>query len=167
MSSSSADIPPKTSYAKEQRRSGIRFGWLDATTGVIAIILAIPVFSVFFSAGVAVDTVFSHLAATVLTDCVLNPALLGVIVGAGVMLLGVPTAWLVAACACPGRRFLEAALVLPLAAPAVRRLWRSYRVGEPFLAPTLSPFFSFSISFWRSIRGMPSVIHLAAGSPFR
>ncbi len=118
MSSSSADIPPQASYAKEQRRSGISFGWLDATTGVIAIILAIPVLSVFFSAGFADDTVFSHLAATVLTGYVLNTALLGVLVGAGVMLLGVPTAWLVAACAFPGRRFLEAALVLPLAAPA-------------------------------------------------
>lgn len=118
MSSSSTDFPVPTPYAASWPRSRGRIGWLDVATALIAILLAIPVLSVFFSAGFADDTVFSHLAATVLTDYVINTALLGILVGAGVMLLGVPTAWLVSACAFPGWRFLEAALVLPLAAPA-------------------------------------------------
>ncbi len=118
MSTTSADIPPQGSFADRRRFSRINFGWLDGITALIAIILAVPVLSVFFSAGFADDTVFAHLAATVLTDYVFNTALLGLLVGVGVILLGVPTAWLVSTCAFPGRRFLEAALVLPLAAPA-------------------------------------------------
>lgn len=118
MSSTSADFPAATPYDANQRRGRFSIGWLDAVTGLIAILLAVPVLSVFFSAGFATDTVFSHLAATVLGGYVINTALLGVLVGLGVMLLGVPTAWLVTACSFPGRRFLEAALVLPLAAPA-------------------------------------------------
>jgi iron(III) transport system permease protein len=118
MSSPSTDILSTTPAPDKRRSIGARFGGLDAVTAVIALILAIPVLSVFFSATFADDIVFSHLASTVLGDYVLNTALLGVMVGAGVVLLGVPTAWLVATCAFPGRRLLEAALVLPLAAPA-------------------------------------------------
>jgi iron(III) transport system permease protein len=118
MSSTNTVIPTQAPYAARTRPSRSRFRWLDVTTALLAILLAIPVLSVFFSAGFADDTVFSHLAATVLADYVINTALLGLLVGAGVMILGVPTAWLVSACAFPGRRLLEAALVLPLAAPA-------------------------------------------------
>jgi iron(III) transport system permease protein len=118
MSSQSADIMPQTPHAKERRGFGSRFGGLDAVSAIIAMLLAIPVLSVFFSAVFTDDIVFSHLASTVLGDYILNTALLGIMVGAGVVLLGVPSAWLVTACEFPGRRLLEAALVLPLAAPA-------------------------------------------------
>jgi iron(III) transport system permease protein len=60
----------------------------------------------------------AHLAATVLPDYVFNTLLLGALVVVGVLVVGVPAAWLVAACDFPGRGVLEAALVLPLAAPA-------------------------------------------------
>ncbi len=118
MSNQSANMLSNAPAAATRRGFGARLGGLDAVTAIIALVLAIPVLSVFFSAAFADDIVFSHLASTVLGAYVLNTALLGVMVGFGVMLLGVPTAWLVSTCEFPGRRVLEAALVLPLAAPA-------------------------------------------------
>jgi iron(III) transport system permease protein len=48
----------------------------------------------------------------------LNSLLLAVGVGAGTVVIGVATAWLVAMCRFPGRRVFEWALLLPLAMPA-------------------------------------------------
>ena len=61
---------------------------------------------------------FVHLAQTVLPDYIENTLMLGALVVVGVLIVGVPAAWLVASCEFPGRSVLEAALVLPLAAPA-------------------------------------------------
>jgi len=100
------------------RGFGAHLSSLDLATALIATLLALPVLSVFWSALFANDTVFAHLASTVLPEYMLNTLMLGVLVGTGVLFIGVSTAWLVAACDFPGRRILEAALVLPLAAPA-------------------------------------------------
>jgi iron(III) transport system permease protein len=62
--------------------------------------------------------VWSHLAQTVLPRYVANSLLLVVLVAAGVAALGTACAWAVAALEFPGRRWLEWALVLPLAMPA-------------------------------------------------
>ena len=59
-----------------------------------------------------------HLADTVLGDLLRNTVLLVVGVGAGVFLLGVSLAWVVATTEFPGRRFFDWALLLPLAVPA-------------------------------------------------
>ncbi len=62
--------------------------------------------------------VWDHLAATVLPRYVLNTLALMVGVGAGVLVIGVATAWLVTMCRFPGRRLFEWALLLPFAVPA-------------------------------------------------
>ena len=60
---------------------------------------------------------WAHLTQTVLPLWTLNTALLAVGVAAGVLLLGVPPAWLVTRYRFPLRGLLEVTLVLPLAVP--------------------------------------------------
>ena len=91
---------------------------LDVTALLLALLLAIPLISVCLSLFAGPSATFAHLAATVLPDYIINTLALGVLVAVGVLIVGVPAAWLVAMCDFPGKRLLEAALVLPLAAPA-------------------------------------------------
>ena len=61
---------------------------------------------------------WQHLLDTVLNDYLINSLLLLLGVGVGVLILGVPSAWLTSMCSFPGRRWLSWALLLPLAMPA-------------------------------------------------
>lgn len=84
----------------------------------LAALLTVPVLTVFVTALQPAGDVWRHLADTVLRDYVLNSVALMLGVGAGVLLIGVPTAWLTATCEFPGRRWFEWALLLPMAIPA-------------------------------------------------
>ncbi|MEO0408227.1 MAG: iron ABC transporter permease [Cyanobacteria bacterium P01_A01_bin.135] len=84
----------------------------------IALLIVTPIAVVLSSLWADSGEIWSHLATTVLPTYVLNSLALMVGVGAGVVLLGVSTAWLVSICQFPGRRVAEWALLLPLAAPA-------------------------------------------------
>lgn len=84
---------------------------------VICALVATPILAVVLN-GLAHTDLITHLANTVLPDYVANTALLGLGVMLGTGVIGVGTAWLVTMCRFPGRRILEWALVLPLAAPA-------------------------------------------------
>ncbi|SIT68498.1 iron(III) transport system permease protein [Ectothiorhodosinus mongolicus] len=88
------------------------------STLLIAAILALPVLVIFAHVFIPASEVWMHLRATVLADYVLNSLILLIGVGIGVLLIGVPTAWLVSMCDFPGRRVFEWALLLPLAMPA-------------------------------------------------
>ncbi len=92
-------------------------GW---TIGVVAIatLIATPILVVLASIFSNQSNIWGHLAATVLPQYILNSFGLMLGVGAGVLLLGVGTAWLVTLCSFPGSRVFEWALLLPLAAPA-------------------------------------------------
>ncbi len=85
----------------------------------IGLLIALPVLSVGANlfVGTAGDT-WGHLAATVLPEYALNSLLLALMVGLGVVVVGVATAWLTAMTEFPGRRVFEWALLLPLALPA-------------------------------------------------
>ena len=111
----SADIAPPTPAPGQSIR---RLKPLDLGATAIALLLSIPVASVLASLFSGESATFIHLAQTVLAGYVADTFLLGGLVVIGVLIVGVPAAWLVAMCEFPGRRFLEAALVLPLAAPA-------------------------------------------------
>jgi len=89
-------------------------------SGVVltALILALPVLVVFAHLLLPSGEVWQHLRETVLRDYVFNSLLLMLGVGIGVLLIGVPTAWLVSLCEFPGRRLFQWALLLPLAMPA-------------------------------------------------
>ncbi|MBL8382702.1 MAG: iron ABC transporter permease [Burkholderiales bacterium] len=60
---------------------------------------------------------WTHLIETGLAAYTVNSLVLVALVGIGTIAVGVGAAWLVALCEFPGRRWLQAALVLPLALP--------------------------------------------------
>ena len=74
--------------------------------------------SVCFSLLSGQSAVFVHLAQTVPAEYAANTRMLTALVVMGVLIVGVPAAWLTAMCEFPGRRVPEATLILPLAAPA-------------------------------------------------
>ena len=84
----------------------------------IALIIATPILFVFSSVFTKSGSIWQHLAATVLQDYIINSCWLMLLVGTGVCLIGVGTAWLVTMCRFWGSKWLEWALLLPLAAPA-------------------------------------------------
>ncbi len=91
-------------------------GW-TLTAVVIATLVAIPVVVVMASVLVPAGEVWRHLADTVLTGYVVNTLVLMLGVGAGTLVIGIASAWLVTMCQFPGRAVFEWALLLPLAVP--------------------------------------------------
>jgi iron(III) transport system permease protein len=84
----------------------------------IALIIATPIIFVFSSVFTKSTEIWQHLAKTVLFDYLGNSLWLMLLVGVGVSVIGVGTAWLVTMCRFGGSKWLEWALLLPLAAPA-------------------------------------------------
>jgi len=85
--------------------------------GAAALIL-LPILAVVASGLGGSGETWAHLARTALGSYVLNTALLAAGVAAGVVSIGVLSAWLVTTYRFPGQRVLEWALMLPLAMPA-------------------------------------------------
>jgi len=98
-------------------RGRFRLDAWTALTWLIAGLVALPVVTVLAHVFVPAGDVWSHLYETVLSRYVLNTLGLMVGVGAGTLLIGVGTAWLVVMCRFPGKRIFEWALLLPLAVP--------------------------------------------------
>ncbi len=85
---------------------------------LLALIVAVPVLAVAAIAFTGDGAIWSHLLSSVIPRYVSNTLILMLLVTGGVLLMGVPTAWLVTMCRFPGQRFFEVAMVLPLAFPA-------------------------------------------------
>ena len=85
---------------------------------LIAAFISLPVIVIVSYLMQANGELWQHLLDTVLNDYLINSLLLLLGVGMGVLILGVPTAWLTSMCSFPGRRWLSWALLLPLAMPA-------------------------------------------------
>ncbi|QIJ73537.1 ABC transporter permease subunit [Methylobacterium sp. NI91] len=92
-------------------------GLLHAVAALLAVILLAPVASLAVAAAEGTGELWPHLAAYVLPQAIRDTGLLLAGVGILVIGLGTGTAWLVSAFAFPGRRLLDAALLLPLAVP--------------------------------------------------
>jgi iron(III) transport system permease protein len=92
-------------------------GWTVAAW-LIAIAVATPVVTVFSHVFLRKGDIWAHLVDTVLGSYVTNSLLLMIGVGVGVLIVGVPAAWMVTLCRFPGRRMFEWALLLPMAMPA-------------------------------------------------
>ncbi|SLN66623.1 Sulfate transport system permease protein CysW [Roseivivax jejudonensis] len=84
----------------------------------VAALVLLPLIAVAVAALTGSLETLTHLWQTVLPRYLGTTALLVATVSAGTAVIGAGTAWLVSCCAFPGRRFLEVALVLPLAFPA-------------------------------------------------
>jgi iron(III) transport system permease protein len=95
-----------------------RVGFLGGISLAAAALILLPILAVIASVAGPASETWAHLARTSLGDYVLNTALLAACVAAGVLSIGVLSAWLVTAYRFPGQRVLEWALVLPLAMPA-------------------------------------------------
>lgn len=87
-------------------------------TALLVIAVSLPAIYVALHVFGGSNPVWDHLAATVLTDYVVNTFILMLGVAVLVTPVGVLCAWLISAYDFPGRAWLEWALVLPLAMPA-------------------------------------------------
>lgn len=108
----------------------VRRSWLGRLTGawawrlvawLPALIVLVPMLGIVAAVGAGGDetrAVLAHMLDTVLPEYALNSLRISLAVSAGVLAMGVASAWLVVHYAFPGRRVLEWALILPLAMPA-------------------------------------------------
>ena len=96
----------------------LRLDRWTVTSFVAAALLAVPLLAVIAVALMPTENVWGHLAQTVLPTTTRNTLVLMLGVGAGVLVIGVGTAWLVTMCRFPGHRTFEWTLVLPVAMPA-------------------------------------------------
>jgi len=85
---------------------------------VIALLMALPVVVIASFLFQPSNDNWQHLLDNLLSEYVVNSLLLMLGVSAGVLTMGVITAWLTSMCEFPGRRFFSWALLLPLAIPA-------------------------------------------------
>ncbi|MFV3074701.1 ABC transporter permease [Niveispirillum fermenti] len=111
---------PPVSAAARLRPAWFRFvpgGWTLSVL-LIALFVALPLLIVGSRVFVSSNGVWSHLASTVLGTYIANTLMLAGGVALGVSVIGVGTAWLVTMCRFPGQRWLEWALLLPMAVPA-------------------------------------------------
>ncbi|MBI1942655.1 MAG: iron ABC transporter permease [Betaproteobacteria bacterium] len=95
-----------------------RVGFLGAVSLGAAALIVLPILTVLASVFGPASETWAHLVRTALGHYVLNTALLVALVAAGVISIGVLSAWLVTAYRFPGQRLLQWMLVLPLAMPA-------------------------------------------------
>lgn len=85
---------------------------------VVALAIAMPILAVLVTAAAPGGEVWRHIMATTLPGMLANSVMLGLLVAILAGSAGAVAAWLVVACDFRGRRFLEIALLLPIAMPA-------------------------------------------------
>ena len=114
----SAILPAHGSLPVDSRRRRYGFDGWTLVAAAIGLFVAIPVGTVLVTALGPSDGMWSHLVSTVLWEYVGNTLWLMLGVGAGTIVIGTSTAWLVTMYRFPGRRILSWALLLPLAVPS-------------------------------------------------
>ncbi len=85
---------------------------------LVAVLFSLPIFTIASFIIHPTSEVWQHLLDTVLSEYLMNSALLMVGVGTGTFVIGVGCAWLTSVCVFPGKKFFAWALLLPLAFPA-------------------------------------------------
>ena len=97
-----------------------RLAWSPWTlaAALVTLVLWVPVLVIARGVLAPAGEAWAHLVRTVLPGYVATSALLAFAAGLLALVVGVGTAWLVTACAFPGRRLFSWALVLPLSVPA-------------------------------------------------
>lgn len=99
---------------------GVAFGWPSGWSlgaGLIAVLVLMPILSVFWIAANPVENIWPHLMATTLPRYLGNTLVVMASVAVLATVVGTLTAWLVVMYRFPGRRWLEWALLMPLAVP--------------------------------------------------
>lgn len=95
-----------------------QMNWLSITALMIALFICLPIFIVASSTLTGSSPSWSHLVDTVLIDYISNSIVLLIGVAIGVVLIGVPAAWITSVCDFKGKTTFTWALLLPLAVPA-------------------------------------------------
>lgn len=122
---------------------------------MMAALVLLPISVIVLSWGSDQTEIWQHLIETQLGTLLKNTLILVVGVGLWVIALGVSLAWLVATCEFPGRRWLDWALMLPLAIPTyvvafvvlglldysgpVQTLWRQWLGNDAWFPDVRSP----------------------------
>ncbi len=117
MSSHSDQVSEQPTTSANLKATGFHRRWFFSAVAV-AILVALPVISVFYLALFPSENIWSHLAETVLPTYITTTLILMIGVGGLSIVIGVTSAWLVTMCRFPGRRFFEWSLLLPFAVPA-------------------------------------------------
>ena len=89
----------------------------NTSSGIIAVLLVLPILAIFTTAVGETDELFSHLMSTVMPTYAYNTVVLVIGTMFLSLIFGIPSAWIMAMCRVPGERVLQWALVLPLAMP--------------------------------------------------
>jgi len=98
--------------------SGAAFNIWTVGALIVAALVAAPIFTVLGIALTDSSDIWSHLYHTVLGLYLERTVVLMIGVGAGTLVIGTGTAWLVTMCRFKGSKYFEWALLLPLAVPA-------------------------------------------------
>ena len=101
-----------------RKNRGLAGIWLGAIALLIALLCALPHLAVLLAAFSGGTETLKHLAGTVLGRYTTTTAVLVLLVASGAFAIGTGAAWLVTMTEFPGRKWLEIALVVPLAFPA-------------------------------------------------
>jgi iron(III) transport system permease protein len=101
------------------RRAAVRLpGPWQVVAGLVAVLVLAPVLSVLWMAFHPAENIWPHLMATVMPRYLANTAILMLGVGVLTAAIGTGAAWMVTMYRFPGSRFLDYALLFPLAIPA-------------------------------------------------
>lgn len=84
---------------------------------MLTVLFGLPIFTILSFILHPSSEVWQHLIDTVLSEYLVNSALLMLGVGTGTLVIGVGCAWLTSVCVFPGKKFFAWALLLPLAFP--------------------------------------------------
>ncbi|WP_423839831.1 iron ABC transporter permease [Vibrio mytili] len=87
------------------------------SSGVLTLLLVLPILAIFYTAIGETDDLFAHLMSTVMPTYIYNTITLTFGVMVHSLILGIPSAWVMAMCKLPSEKWLQWALVLPLAMP--------------------------------------------------
>lgn len=108
----------QSSQISHQRRTRPWFDPWSLGAVAIAILVLLPICAVLWFALTPTDNIWPHLIATTLPRYLENTAVLMVSVGALTAAIGTGAAWLVVMYRFPGRKWIQWALLMPLAVPA-------------------------------------------------
>jgi iron(III) transport system permease protein len=109
--------PVDKTFTKQSRAMN-KVSSLSVASTIIAVIFCLPILVIISYLFAGAGPSWSHLVNTVLTGYISNSLLLMFGVGIGVLVLGLPAAWVTSICEFPGRKFFSWAVLLPLAMPA-------------------------------------------------
>lgn len=161
------DAPPITLTQRGPVLRGLRAtvtpGWGLLVALVLVAVIAAPVIAVFAFVFRPTEGLWTHLVHTLLLDYVLNTLVLGVGVGLATIVIGTGCAWLVVMCDFPARRWLDWALVLPLAMPTYVLAY-AYTDFLQFTGPVQGLIREFTGWGWQDYWFPP--IHSAGGAIF-